>query len=176
MNKIKRAYYYFFYKMYKAMIWTSFPFRNFLNGFRAGLVMIVLEFWIAFSIQNYYYIINNINPKSISDLSLYIVGVIIIIFNYVTLDHNNNVWKKYNLEFDNLPKRKNLIGGIIVWSIVLFIIINFFASIHYSQKKFSIRYTPEFIAKERRIDSLQKAQQIEKLKKIYGEDKKKDNE
>lgn len=33
-------------------------------------------------------------------------------------------------------------------------------------------YAQEIIAKERREDSLQKSQQIEKLKKIYGEDKK----
>jgi uncharacterized membrane protein YidH (DUF202 family) len=171
MNKIKRAYYYFFYKIHKAMIWTSSPFGDFLSWFRAGLAIIALEFWIVFTVQNYYHIINNINPKSSSDLLLYFVGFIIIIFNYITLDRNN-VWKHYNLEFDNLPKKKNLIGGIIVWSIIAFITINFFVSIHYSQKKFSIRYTPEFIAKERKEDSLQKAKQIENLKKIYGEEKK----
>lgn len=171
MNTIKRAYYYFFYKVYKMMLGTSYPFGNFFSGFRAGLVMIVLELWIIFTIQNYYQIFNNINPKYTSDLLLYIVGFIIIVFNYITIDYNN-VWKKYNIEFDDLPKRKNTIGGIIVWSVILFITINFFLSVHFSQKKFSIRYTPEFISKKRKEDSLQKAQQIEKLKKIYGEDKK----
>lgn len=33
-------------------------------------------------------------------------------------------------------------------------------------------YAPEIVAKEKREDSLQKAKQIENLKKIYGEDKK----
>lgn len=154
------------------MIWTSYPFGNFLSHFRAGLAIIALEFWILFTVQNYYYIINNINPKLGSDLLLYIFGFFIVIFNYITLDHNKNIWQKYNLEFDNLPRKTNIIGGVIVWLIIFLITINFFISIHYSQKKFSIRYTPEFIAKERREDSLQKAQQIEKLKKIYGEDKK----
>ena len=154
------------------MIWTSYPFGNFLSGFRASLVIIALELWIVFTIHNYYHIINNINPKSSSDLLLYVACFLIIIFNCITFDRNDNVWKKYNSEFDNLSKRKNIIGGIIVWSIILFITINFFISTYYSQKKFSIRYTPEFIAKERREDSLQKAKQIENLKKIYGEDKK----
>ncbi|WP_164462415.1 hypothetical protein [Chryseobacterium shandongense] len=33
-------------------------------------------------------------------------------------------------------------------------------------------YAPEIVAKERKEDSLQKTQQIERLKKIYGEDQK----
>jgi len=169
MDTIKKAYYYFFYKIYKMMLSTSYPFGNFFSQFRAGLVIIVLELWIVFTIQNYYQIINNINPKSGSSLSMYIIGIIIIMFNYIVLDYSN-VLEKYKEEFDNLPKGKNTQGGMIVWSIVLFITINFFISVHYSQRKFSIRYTPEFIAKEKKEDSLRRAKQIENLKKIYGED------
>ncbi|MCQ4142531.1 hypothetical protein [Chryseobacterium sp. EO14] len=154
------------------MTWTSYPFGNFLSHYRAGLAIIALEFWIVFIFQNFYYIFNNINPKSGSDLLLYIVGFFIVVFNYATFDYNKSIWQNYNLEFDKLPRKTNILGGIIVWTIIFFITIIFFVSIHYSQKKFSIRYTPEFIAKKRKEDSLQKAQQIEKLKKIYGEDKK----
>ncbi|MEC5173869.1 hypothetical protein QF024_002580 [Chryseobacterium nepalense] len=57
------------------MIWTLYPFGNFLSHFRAGLAIIALEFWILFTVQNYYYIINNNNPKSGSDLLLYIFWI-----------------------------------------------------------------------------------------------------
>jgi hypothetical protein len=42
-----------------------------------------------------------------------------------------------------------------------------------AKKKQTGPYAPEFVTQKRREDSLQKAQQIEKLKKIHGENKKK---
>lgn len=172
MNKIKQAYYYFFYKIYKVMLWTSAPFGNFFSDFRASLVIIALEIWFCITIYSYLSIfIGEKISVSITEPSGFIPYVVIVGLN-IYFFNSSYKWKPYFEEFENWSKRKNLIGSIIVWSIILFIIINFFASIHYSQKKFSIHYTPEFIAKERREDSLRKALQIEKLKKIYGEDKK----
>lgn len=62
------------------------------------------------------------------------MGLAIIILNYISLDYYEGVWKKYKEEFDELPKRKNMIGGIIVWIIILFITGSFFFSTFYLHK------------------------------------------
>ncbi len=116
------------------MLWTSSPFENFFSKFRASLALIALELWIIFTIQNCYEIINDTDPKSSSNLFIYIMGCIIIISNYISFDYYDNVWKKYKEEFDRLPKRKNMIGGIIVWVIILFITVSFFFSTFYLHK------------------------------------------
>lgn len=131
---MKKAYYYFFYKLYKIMLWTSSPFENFFSKFRASLALIVLELWIIFTIQNCYEILNNGGSKPNSNLFIYIMGLAIIILNYISLDYYESVWKKYKEEFDELPKRKNMIGGIIVWIIILFITVSFFFSTFYLHK------------------------------------------
>lgn len=172
---IKKFYYYFFYKIYKAIQYTSAPFGEFLTNFKAGVVMIALELWIFFSIINYYtFITGNKAELSFSKPIMYIPFICIIGFNYYTLDHLD-VWKSYNYEFDQLPKKKNLIGSWIVFGLVLLIIGNFIFSFYCLDQKARKDqvgpYAPEILAKERREDSLQKAKQIENLKKIYGEDK-----
>ncbi|WP_288448289.1 hypothetical protein [uncultured Chryseobacterium sp.] len=131
---MKKDYYYFFYKLYKIMLWTSSPFENFFSKFRASLALITLELWIIFTIQNCYEILNNTGSKSNSNLFIYIMGLAIIILNYILLDYYESVWKKYKEEFDKLPKRKNIIGGIIVWIIILFITGSFFLSTFYLHK------------------------------------------
>lgn len=131
---MRKAYYYLFYKIYKIMLWTSSPFEDLFSKYRAGLAIIVLELWCIFTIQNYYEIINDVNPTSSSNLFIYITGFLIIVFNYIAFDYYENVWKNYNKMFDNLPRRKNVIGGIIVWLIIFFIILNFFISTFYLHK------------------------------------------
>jgi magnesium-transporting ATPase (P-type) len=173
---IRKLYYYFFYKIYKSIQYTSAPFGEFLNNFKAGLVMIVLQLWIVFSIINYYTVITGTKVQlSISNPIIYIPLVIILGVNYYTLDYLD-IWKSYNNEFDQLHKKKNIIGGWIVLAIVIIITANFIFSFYCLDQKARQEqtgpYTPEIVAKERMEDSLQKAKQIEKLKKIYGEDKK----
>lgn len=73
-------------------------------------------------------------------------------------------------------EEKIKIGSWLVFGIVLLIISNLIFSFYCmdlkARKDQTGPYAQEIIAKERREDSLQKSQQIEKLKKIYGEDKK----
>ncbi|PZR20478.1 MAG: hypothetical protein DI535_29895 [Citrobacter freundii] len=173
MNTIKKIYYYFFYIFYKSAKAVSswLPY-----DFVAGVIMGTLELWILFSFLSYYNIINNINPTLDPNKITYIVvaGIIVFVINGITFIHYDNIWKEYNKKFDELPKKKNIIGGIIVWTIVIIIFANLFLSTEYMLKKFKIgSYNPEVIAKKRKEDSLQRAKQIENLKKIYGEDKKK---
>ncbi len=106
---------------------------------------------------------------------IYVPLIIIIAFNYYSLDYLD-IWKEYNKEFDNLPRKKNVLGSWVVFGIVLIIIGNFIFSFYCLDKQARTDqvgpYAPEIVAKEKREDSLQKAKQIENLKKIYGEDKK----
>ncbi|AZA58190.1 hypothetical protein [Chryseobacterium shandongense] len=173
---MKKAYYYFFYKIYKAIKYTSVPFGNFLISFKAGLVLIVLQIWSFLSIINYYtFFTGNPVELSISKPIVYVTLIFIIGFNYYTLDYLD-IWKKYIQEFDQLPKKKNVIGSWIAILITLMLIINFIFSFYCldqrARKDQIGPYAPEIVAKERKEDSLQKTQQIERLKKIYGEDQK----
>ncbi len=169
-------YYYFFYKIYMSIKYFSAPFGDFLSSFKAGLVMIVLQLWTLFSIMNYYSVLSgNTVELSFSKPIVYIPFVFVVVFNYYTLDYLD-IWKNYNYEFEQLPKKKNIIGSWVACLIVIALTINFIFSFYCldqkAKKEQTGPYSPEVVAKERREDSLQKAQQIEKLKKIYGEDKK----
>lgn len=173
---IKKLYYYFFYKIYKAIQYTSAPFGEFLNNFKAGLVLIVLQLWTLFSIINYYSLITGVKIElSFFKPIMYIPFTLILGLNYYYLDYLN-VWKSYNHEFDQFPRKKNVIGSWVVFLIVMILATNFIFSFYCldqkARKDQTGPYAPEIVAKERKEDSLQKAQQIEKLKKIYGEDKK----
>lgn len=168
---IKKLYYYFFYKMYKAIQYTSYPFGNFLLGFKASLLVIALEIWFSITILNYYNIFIDRNIHFSKSIYLGIV-LFFSILSYITIDYSST-WKKYNQKFDQLPKKKNIIGSWIAVLIVLIIIMNFIFSFYLlfaqAKKNQTGPYAPEIVAKEKREDSLQKAQQIKKLKKIYGE-------
>ncbi|AYZ10814.1 hypothetical protein EGY05_02140 [Chryseobacterium arthrosphaerae] len=173
---IKKNYYYFFYKIYKSVQYTSKPFGDFLLKFRAGIIMIALQIFALASLGIYYSIITQAKMElSIFMAVIYIPLIIIIAFNYYSLDYLD-IWKEYNKEFDNLPRKKNVLGSWIVFGIVLIIIGNFIFSFYCLDKQARKNqvgpYAPEIVAKEKREDSLQKAKQIENLKKIYGEDKK----
>lgn len=173
LNKI---YYYFFYKIYKAIQYVSAPFGDHLINFKAGLVMIALEIWLVSSIGIYYSIITKTKIElSIFMPIIYIPLIIILGFNYYSLDYLD-IWKKYNEEFDKLSKKINIIGSWVVFGVIFLIIANFIFSFYcldqQARKDQTGPYAPEIVAKERTEDSLQKAQQIKNLKKIYGEDNK----
>uniref|UniRef100_UPI0039A64160 hypothetical protein n=1 Tax=Ornithobacterium rhinotracheale TaxID=28251 RepID=UPI0039A64160 len=126
-----KVYYYLFYKLYK--FWETAPAR-FWSDSKAWVSINALEIWILFSIFNYYSIIRN-EKIDIEFTNPIIILPLIFIFalNYLLFVHSDK-WKVYNAEFDKLPKKKNIIGGIIIWTIVIFIIANFFISGYYMQK------------------------------------------
>lgn len=135
MKKIKKAYYYFFYKIYKSIIYTSNLFGGeFWSDFKAGIAVGALEIWFLASILNYYSIINNIKLNiSLTNPIILIPLILLFVLNYFTFIHTD-VWKIYNKEFDGLSKEKNKRGSIIVWTIIAFIIINFLVSVYLLQK------------------------------------------
>ncbi|WP_426479370.1 hypothetical protein ACP3T3_07955 [Chryseobacterium sp. CBSDS_008] len=135
MEKIKKAYYYFFYKIYKSIEYTSEMVGGaFWTDFKTGIVIGTLEIWLLASGLIYYSIIKNIKLNlTITNPIVLIPIVLLFILNYFAFIRTD-VWQKYNAEFDKLPKDKNKKGAIIVWAIIAFITINFFGSAYYLQK------------------------------------------
>ncbi|RUT68554.1 hypothetical protein D0817_20735 [Flavobacterium cupreum] len=125
MKFIKKSYYYFFCKIYRSIEYTSKSFGGeTLISSKAGLVMLALQIWGLFSFVAYYRIYTKTSIQlSFSMPIIYVPAIIIFAFNYFTLDYKHN-WKKYNFEFANYSKRKNIIGGWIVFGIILLIISN----------------------------------------------------
>lgn len=135
MNKIKKAYYYFFYKIYKSIEYTSeLVGGSFWTDFKAGLVILTLELWIIGSFLNYYSIINEkkLNIEITSSVLL-IFLIIFSIINYLAF-MNTDIWKTYNKEFDKLSEKENQKGTTIVWIIAICITVNFFGSVYLLQK------------------------------------------
>jgi hypothetical protein len=135
MEKIKKAYYYFFYKIYKSIEYTSEMVGGaFWTDFKTGLVVGTLEIWLLASGLIYYSIIKDIKLNlTLTNPLVLIPLILLLILNYFAFIRTD-VWKKYNAEFDKLPKDQNKKGAIIVWAIIAFITINFFGSAYYLQK------------------------------------------
>lgn len=173
MKKVEQAYYYLFYKLYKhaEKSPTIFPY-----DFIAGTYLEVLIVFIILSLINYSdYITTNFIDSGSGMISVLFAILFITIPNYFIF-YRKNQWKEIVKEFDKLPEENNKKGGIIVWSIIILIIGNmlfsFYLLFEEAKRNQTGPYAPEIVAKEKREDSLQKAQQVEKLKKIYGEDRK----
>lgn len=177
MKKIKRGYHYLFYKLYKSVEHTSeLGGGRFWSDWKASLSIDIIIYSIIISLSIYYKIFfGHYIYVSKDNRDVFILVIPVVLFNYFIFHHNSQ-WKDIVKEFDQLPKEKNKKGGIIVWSIIILIIGNMLFSFYllFAEAKINQTgpYSPEFISKERIEDSLQKAQQIKNLKKIYGEDKK----
>ena len=135
MEKIKKAYYYFFYKIYKSIIYTSDKVGGeFWSDFKAGIALLALELWFFGTILNYYAII--INTK-FTTTTIFIILLIPLVFlsilHYFAFIHTD-IWKEYSKQFDKLSEEKNKKGTIIVCIIAVFIASNFLGSIFLLQK------------------------------------------
>lgn len=92
--------------------------------------MLALEAWIFFSLLAYYKIYTKISIQLLISMPIiYIPAIIIYAFNYFTLDYKDN-WRQFNAEFANYSKRKNRIGGWIVFGIILIIVSNLIYSFY----------------------------------------------
>ncbi len=174
MRKIKRLYYYLFYKLYNHYEDSSTPWWS---DFKASVSIGILEIWLLLSILNYFLLISGKTTGEINiwQPSILIPIVLLFLLHYFAFIRND-VWKEYNREFDKLTVENNRRNGIITWSVIFCVIFNtifsYYLLFERSKKNQTGPYAPEIVTKERIEDSLQKAKQIENLKKIYGEDKK----
>ena len=134
---LKKAYYYFYYQLYKSTNSNSI----FSHQFRAGLYLDVLFIFVGFSGLNIYGTF--IEPGfKIGDgkwcVILYIGAVCIP--NYFIFEHKGQ-WKDIVKGFDKLPKRTNQIGCFIVWSVIVLIIANFIFSIYLMDQNAKANHT-----------------------------------
>lgn len=123
---LKKAYYYFYYKLYKSTNSNSI----FSREFRAGLYLIVL--FIVLGLSGLYIYGTFINEGfEIGNEKLCVILYVsaICIPNYFIFIYKDQ-WKDIVNEFDKLPKRTNQIGSLIIWSIVALIIASFIFSIY----------------------------------------------
>ncbi len=118
---MKKAYYYLFYKLYK---WIGED--NWWTEWKASLSISVLVFYSVFSLLVYYTIfIDRYFQLGDNKLVVFFFILSIPVPNYFIFNHSDQ-WKDIVNEFDKLPKRKNKIGGWIVFGVVLLIIANLF--------------------------------------------------
>jgi membrane protease YdiL (CAAX protease family) len=130
---MRRAYYFFYYIIYKTWSKNYNPLVS--NDFRTDICMIALNIWALGVIGVYLSILLGIKlPRlSIAQPIVFIplflaIGSVLYFFTF------SNKWKPYFKEFEEWPKRKRIIGGIIVWMIVIFIFINVFISVEMMRK------------------------------------------
>lgn len=119
---MKKAYYYLFYKLYKFS--EAAPSR-WWSEWKASLVIDVLIYFILLSIGGYYTIATKkeMIPVSSPKFIIFIVVMAVASFNYFVFNYQDK-WKSYVLEFDHWPKKKNNIGGTVVWLVVILIFVN----------------------------------------------------
>ena len=127
MEKIKRRYYYFYYTIYKA--WGKDPHLLFSTRFRADLVIGAVKIWTVISLFSYLSIFLGYRIKLSITEPLGLIPLLLVLGSTLYFFTFSNKWKSYFKEFDKLPKRKNQIGRIIVWGIVIFSFINLIFSV-----------------------------------------------
>ena len=124
---VKKAYYYLFYKLYK---FSEAAPSKWLSDWKAELLVDVLIFFILCSSLIYYkFFFNRHIHFSENNVDVWITIIIIGLPNYFIF-HYQDQWKKIVHEFDKLPKRKNRIGGWIIFLLVLTIIANFIFALY----------------------------------------------
>lgn len=124
---MKRAYYYLFYKLFKMS--EAAPSR-WWSEWKASLALDVVIGFFLFSLLIYYKVL--INPYTHiggKTETIIVLGILILIPNYFIF-HYRDQWKEIVAEFDQLPKKKNRIGGWIVFGVVLLILANLIFSFY----------------------------------------------
>jgi len=127
MEKLKRAYCYLFYKLYKMS--EAAPSR-WLSHWKASLAIMVLEIWLIAAILIYYKLFLNGDADIIGSNLIWVVMVLGIGLIDYYIFHNHDQWKNYIKEFDQLPKETSRRWGMWLWIIVALIIANFIFSFY----------------------------------------------
>lgn len=132
MVSIKRAYDYFFYKLYKSF--EGAP-SKWLSDWKASFFLMVIEIWVGLSMLNYFSVLFpriNLTDKFLTVISVSIV-IVLATIKYYSFEHQDR-WQSVVKTFDELPKYRNRIGTYIVWGIVLLILANLIFSFYLLSK------------------------------------------
>jgi hypothetical protein len=126
------AYYYFYYIIYKAWGRNNNPF--FSNSFSTDISFTVLKIWIVMIFYAYLGVILHFRVVlSITKPE----GFIPVILAFASTSYFftfSTKWKPYFENFEKWPRKKKIIGSLIVWSIIAFIVINLFISVDMMKK------------------------------------------
>lgn len=122
MERIRRAYYYFYYRIYKTFSKDDHPLLS--VGFRADVVVMAVKIWTAISFFEYLSILLGYRIELSITEPLGFMPVVLALCSTLYFLTFSRKWKPYFEEFEKLPKRKNLTGGIIVWGMVILSFIN----------------------------------------------------
>lgn len=120
MYKLLKAYHYLYYQLYR---WYEKGPSIWMSDWKAELSLDVLGIFVAISIIIYYTIFLD-RFFEISDGLFIICFLIIIAIPNFFIFHYRGQWEGIISEFDKLPKRKNSVGGLIVFGVVILIITN----------------------------------------------------
>jgi len=121
MSQIKKAYYYLFYKLYK---WYERGPSVWWSDWKAEGLMDALWIFIGISGLVYYTIFVD-RYFRVGDGKFFLICYVALVAlpNYFIFHHRNQ-WEDIVKEFDKLPKRRNKIGGWLVFGVVLLILSN----------------------------------------------------
>lgn len=130
---IKEAYYYLYYRLYKAWRKNYNPLLS--ADFRTDISIIAIKIWFLGLVGIYLSILLGVKLPRLSLTSPMVfipfalaVGSTLYFFTF------SNRWKPYFEKFEKWPKRKNRIGGIIVWGIIILLFINLLVSVELMKK------------------------------------------
>lgn len=121
MEKVKKAYYYLFYQLYK---WYEKGPSVWWSDWKASLSIDVLLFFLLFSGIIYYDVFIDRSFELGDDNTVVLFFILVISIPNYFIFHHRDQWKDIVKEFDQLPKRTNKIGGWIVFGVVMLIITN----------------------------------------------------
>ncbi|MBO9675175.1 MAG: hypothetical protein J7577_17140 [Sphingobacteriaceae bacterium] len=119
---MRKAYNYFFYKLYKFWDLVSTP--KFISDWKAELTIDILEIFLGLSIIVYYTVITKEWIDFGNEKYIIIVYLLFVAVPNYFIFHHRNQWKQIVHEFDQWPKKKNKIGGMIVFIIILAVVGN----------------------------------------------------
>jgi hypothetical protein len=118
MGWVINAYYYFFYRLY---IWYESSTFKWWSDAKAVLSICVLEIMLLYTAEGLLSVAYQ--EDLFGKKSVFIaVTVVIVVSNYFIFMHNES-WRSHVKRFNKLSQKKNLIGGIIVWTIVVFVFV-----------------------------------------------------
>ncbi|KIA92746.1 hypothetical protein OC25_15230 [Pedobacter kyungheensis] len=126
MMKIKKAYYYLFYKFYKFGEWSPSVFPSDLTATLA-IIFLELSTWASFKI--YYKFFHRGYYVDFFSFQELIPLICIILINYFAFVHDQT-WKKYFKKFEGLSKEQNSKGTFRVALIIFILLINFSFSLY----------------------------------------------
>jgi hypothetical protein len=130
--RLKNAYYYFFYKLYKFS--ENSPSR-WISDWKAELAIDVLWIFIGLSCMVYYTVFTQRVINVGSGKSVVILYIICVALPNYFIFHHRGQWKKIIYEFDKLPKRINRIGSWIVVGIIILVIVNLVFSFYLMSRR-----------------------------------------